>query len=315
MGNHPIVSGRTLRSTIGVVVLLGIIHYLRLPTSTLMGRVLIDLGHVPVFAAIAYLLLGFLDSRDSQSSGSSRFWTFTVAALVIAILAVASELAQSMNPERSASFQDMLRNCAGGALAILVTAALSARAPNDELSRRRRLCLAAAGIIVILVMAPTAYAMAAYANRSLSWPLILGNNYRLDRAFVGAYQTNMQIALVPQEWRMLDNEFAFHVQPIAPGESGVLLQELDRDWGEFSEVCFEITNPDGGPFQARIKFGDHRMLFRSAAFRDVPLSFADKSRSTECVNVDRQARYRSLGMIWLDPNRSRQILLHRIWLQ
>ncbi len=312
---------------IAVILLLGLIHFLTPSTSGLLQRVLIDLGHVPIFAFIAYALLKLMHSSHPEMTRFPGLWDHLYAGLGVLLLAAVSEAAQMTSPGRSASVADMLRDCAGGALALSVSAAFSRSPESRQQSHSRTAYLAIAFVLFAVLLAPTAWVTAALMRKNTSWPTIVGSSYRLESVFAVAYQSNLRVVSVPAEWRVDKRENAFHVQLSTSGDSGVLLQEVDRDWGEYKQACVDITNPDSRPLRALIKFGNHPMFFRSTSFREIPLSIGSRARAIRCESLHRlytklplegdaaPARFRSLALLTNESNEVCAFLLHRIWLQ
>jgi len=295
--------------------MVGLIHFVNLSTSTSLQRALVDLGHVPIFAFIAYVLLKFMHSSRPETTEFPELRDYLYAGLAVLLLAVISEATQINSPGRSASVADIFRDCTGGALTLLISAAYLRSPASKEQFKLRTPYLVVASALLAVLLAPTAWVTAALMNRSANWPTIVGSNYRLERVFAVAYQSNMRIIAVPSEWRVDNREHAFHVQLATSQDSGVLLQELERDWGKFNQACFEITNPDSRPLQTLLKFGNHPMFFRSAHFSEAPLSIDGGTRAIRCVSLEHLARYQSLALITFDTNEVPVFLLHRIWLQ
>lgn len=318
---------RIAGTIITIVLMVGLIHSVNLSASTLLQRALFNLGHVPIFAFIAYVLLKFMHSSHPETAEFPELRDYLYTGLAVLLLAVISEAAQITSPGRSASVADIFRDCTGGALTLLISAAYLRSSASKEQIHSRTLYLVVASVLLAVLLAPTAWVTAALMNRSASWPTIVGSNYRLERVFTVAYQSNMRIVAVPSEWRVDNREHAFHVQLSTSRDSGVLSQELDRDWSKFKQACVEITNPDNHPLRARIKFGNHPMFFRSTSFYETPLSIGSGSRAVRCESLKglvtklplddyaAPAQFRSLAVLTSESNEVRAFLLHRIWLQ
>lgn len=304
-----------------VALLLGLIHFLPLSASTKYQRVLIDLGHVPLFAAIAIAVLYVADIFGGQ--GRMRPGGYGIAAFAILSIAIGSEAVQSLDPDRSVSFWDSLRNCAGAALGSICFAIATSESRWSPRSQRTS---ARFGILlVILVLVPPAWTAAAYLHRFNSWPVVIGDNYRLERVFTAAYESELERVPVPSEWQVRRDESAFVLRLRACLNCGILLQELGREWTGLSRLCFDLTNPGEEPLRLSARLGSAPMFFRSGETYEARLTIPAASRANECFELSRFAgraktaaggEFRSGALLGDAASPvTVDVLVHRIWLE
>ena len=292
-----------------------LIQFLRLPPSNLLLRTLVDLGHVPAFAIIAYLTLEILRLCAVGRPATPHSLHFAIAAAVTILLAVASEAMQLNIPGRSTSVLDVLRNCAGGTFALLFAAHRAGIASANPRTVSPRLIAAIAALIVTFLLLPLAYTSAAYFHRSTNWPGVVGQNYFLERAFVDAYRSTIETVLVPGARRNGDSEKAYRMIFSQRGSSGVVVNELLAQWQQISQVCTEISNLGAGKFRARIRLGDHPNYSQAKHFTDNVIGVEGMSLATSCIDLQPTVHLRSLAVIVAPNNDAQEVLLRRIWFQ
>jgi VanZ family protein len=314
-----------LSAAAGVIVAaLCFIQILSLPTATKIQRLLVDFGHVPIFALIVFTLLNLM---RTGSRGSTRYpapQDYLIAGLAVSVLAVASEALQLLDPGRVASLSDILRNGAGGALGLLLCAAYY-RPTVEAVQRRARVALVlASAVLFACLLFPVAWTSAAYAHKRASWPSVLGAGYRLELPYAVGYGSDLQIARIPHEWRLDDRESALRLRMRDCEQCGILVLELSREWEGLTRLCLEITNPGNEPLLLSVQLGDAPMFFRSSVFNETAMAVAARTRVTRCLPLSSPERpappatgrheYGSLALL-TGADETLEYFIHRIWLQ
>jgi hypothetical protein len=176
--------------------------------------------------------------------------------------------------------------------------------------------------VFVLLLVPLAWTAAAYAHKYSSWPTVLGERYRLERVFLAAYNSRIDIVPVPATWRLDDNDTAFLLSHDDCDQCGILIQELNLDWRGYNSVCVDISNPDKDSLLVSAQFGDALMFFRSSGSYKTTVTFGANARSTQCIAIPDLARspvakvaVQSLALLVSESSGRREFFVHRLWLQ
>jgi hypothetical protein len=315
---------RYIAATGIILVSLGFIQILSLPTVTKVQRVLVDFGHVPVFALVAFALLNLARTGFRSSTRFPAPRDYLIAALAVSVLAVASEALQLLDHSRVASGADLLRNGGGGALGLLLCAAYYRPSADAARRRVRAALVTAACVLLACLLFPVAWTSAAYVHKGANWPTVLGARYRLELPYAVAYGSELKIVRMPKEWRLDGRESALRLRMQGCEECGILVQELNQDWQGLTSICLELTNPEMDTLRLSVQLGDASMFFRSSAFDETAMTVAAGTRVTRCLplsnpekpepSVTGKAEYRSMALL-SGAGEPLEYFIHRIWLE
>jgi hypothetical protein len=216
------------------------------PARTLFWGSVFDLGHVPLFGAVALLLRGALtDAARNGARASVRAFLLTLA------LAAGAEAVQLIQPNRSPSVNDFLRGAAGAGAALLLWAA----ARDAMTARVRRLAAASAAVLLLTSSVQLVVVVAAYAARTRAFPVL----FRLDggwweRSFLKLGEAELTpnppgpIPAGVQAHARLDLHPALY--------SGVMLDEPYPDWTGFERLVFTVASQLESPVTLNVRIHD-----------------------------------------------------------
>lgn len=296
-----------------VTLLLGLIQYLPVTSSARYQRVLIDLGHVPLFAGVAVgvLYLVFATSR----SGRSLTARYVAAIALTLLLALGSEALQSLDPDRSVSLGDLFRNTIGTVLGVIFFRLHGGTLADSPPSSVRRGLVALGLISIAAALLPPAWTAAAYIHRNASWPGVIGQRYGLERQFAAAYESELEIV----------SGRALLLRLVECRGCGILLQELAEDWAGLSQLCFELESPGTDPLELSVRLGEAPRFFRSSDVVTAPVTVPPNAPTTRCVALAefrpaspssrRPDAFASAAVLADAFYRDREVLIYRIWFE
>jgi hypothetical protein len=112
---------------------------------------------------------------------------------------------------------------------------------------------------VVLVMAPMAVCLAAYANRDLRYPVLWQFSSPLDMYFARDAGEGLARITAPARWQRGDSEeWALYVPLSSTGASGVSLTETYPDWTGRDRLLIDVTNPMPSPVQLTLRIEDRQ---------------------------------------------------------
>lgn len=214
-----------------------------LPDSTALWRLLNDTAHAPVFALLAIVLLWLQPGRARRHEARA----YLAAGIAAVVIGAGVELVQ-IPLARDAEWGDVARD-ALGTLAGLGSAALAGWCRGAR--NRWRIHLAAAGIVAVLVVvAPVAWALAAYAERASKFPTLASFGSGLDLFFVSGVASARCKRI---DWR---GGPALAVD-LGPGRyPGVSFDEPQPDWRAYDTLVVDLGNGGADPLGVTVRVHD-----------------------------------------------------------
>lgn len=197
------------------------------PTSLLMDSV-INLGHIPLFAIVAAMVLW---SLDRNYHFHTRGKTYVLAFILSAGFALASEIIQQFTPERTFQFGDILNDLIGSGSLLLVSYQYTRR-----LARRTRASMIAVVIISLLAASMPVLAAAAEEMRTMrEFPLIASFETRLElKRWVPKEGVLKRVEMhVTHGAHSLNVVFSPGLYP------GITMSNPPRNWQGYSTLTFD----------------------------------------------------------------------------
>ncbi len=223
----------------GVVLLLWLLAAGRPPRPTLMWTAAYDLGHIPLFGAIAVLLL--IASRGLFANRGWKPATHYVLAIgLTAVISLVSEWLQRYVATRDAQLSDALNNLLG-ALCFLVLAAAWLR-DLDFLSvpSRRRWLIVASVLVLAAAMSPLYVLSWHYGMRAAAFPVIADFDSRWQQPFLNSPRADLRTTAAPAGWmeKIGEDVTVMRFRP-APWP-GVIINEPYPDWTDYQALRFDV---------------------------------------------------------------------------
>jgi VanZ family protein len=224
--------------------LLAAVVFLETPGGQEFFHVLQKTGHSITFGIAALLVLSFLRSRKRALLADCA-----IALAVTVALGALTEVAQIYS-HRDPSVVDVLRDSLGAVAALAGALWITSRSVTAAV-----VCLAS----VVLVMAPMAVCLAAYANRDLRYPVLWQFSSPLDMYFARDAGEGLARITAPARWQRGDSEeWALYVPLSSTGASGVSLTETYPDWTGRDRLLIDVTNPMPSPVQLTLRIEDRQ---------------------------------------------------------
>ena len=230
-----------------------------LPGRPLILHVLQKLAHPSVFGLIAISVLVLLRQR---AGGAGPVWREYLAALVAAILVGGlTEIAQ-LFAHRDPSLRDVGLDARGAAAALCLAAAFDARCrPSARGTWWKALYLAAGLALAALILMPLGWTIAAYANRSQRFPVLLEPASRLDLLFVSLGGSPSERIPLPAAYARSAGETALRVPLFVRPVAGVWLDEPSPDWSGRQALLVDVTNPGRSTLELHVRVHDRSHNF------------------------------------------------------
>ena len=228
--------------------------------STLLGRTVQDFGHLPLFGAVATLLLLVLSKLSAP--GSSVVRQYLTAFAIAATLGVVTELAQMVGP-RDADLQDLLRNFSGAFSALLLVASVDRRLRDSWIRRPlwRWGARLFALVVVAVMLLPLARVVDGYLARRDRMPLLYSFSQPKEMPFVRSRFGWVKFVESPECWGRVAPEHAAEIRFGTKIGAAIVFNEPYPDWSEFTMLALELCVPGGQPLTLGLRIDDqHRSV-------------------------------------------------------
>lgn len=213
-----------------IALLLALIVYPPVLSSTVWMGALHDAGHLLVFALIATLLCAILRPRRTG---------FLAIAAILVLLAAGSELAQGRFGVGDATLGDFARDVLGGAAGVLAWLAVTLRRPGLGI---------VAALALLAGLVPLARVGWAYAQRA-NVPQAIWDPHRATwDVFIESPRTGTFTRLPDKQGaRFIANSNGF---------AGIVIREPTADWRGFDALIVSIANPGTRPLALNVRVDD-----------------------------------------------------------
>jgi hypothetical protein len=231
-----------------IAALASLVVFAELPSRPHILNVLQKLGHPGVFALIA--IAGLALARRRQRPHLA--WAdYALAVVGSALLGAATEIAQAFT-HRDPALLDVGRDLGGA------TCALAAAAACDSLLYRSRpvliraLGVGVATALALVIVAPLATALVAYAHRARNFPVLFTPARPIDLYFVESGRQTLALSASASDAASRTLRVGLHDQPYA----GIALNEPSPDWRGFRALRVDVSNPGAEPLNFNVRVDD-----------------------------------------------------------
>jgi VanZ family protein len=233
-----------------------------LPARPLIFQPLQKLAHAAVFGVAALVLLIMRRQRAPAEPGVGRGYLYALA--LATALGALSEIGQ-IYTHRDPSLFDVWRDARGAACALAFAAAFDARCRSSRsVLRQRAACLAAGIALALWILAPSAWAGAAYLNRAWRYPVLYTPDTPLDEYFVRTGDRAPAATPLPAPWARPGGEPTLHVPLLSRPYAGVALEEPSPDWRGYRALAVDVVNPGPVPLELHVRVHDRGHDWRYA---------------------------------------------------
>ena len=247
-----------LAAAVGALLLLPVPKALETPvTSRLM-----DLGHVPLFAAITLVAHKMLPDRLRIGSRLLAGWAVSVC------VAMSAEILQSFIPSREASLEDLTLGVAGASLAC---AGLLCRGKATVWRVCYALTLAVVGVAMALSVLK-AWRIAAGFARQMPVLATFEQPWDVER-WHAKPGTRMQRRTIPgaQGWWL-------EVQASAAEYPGVSVEDFEPNWNGYAALALDVLLPMPEPLDLTVRIDDDKSSRNKEPFVTIVHIESDRRR-------------------------------------
>lgn len=318
---------RTTVLLLGVLAVLLVVLFGRLPGDAQWVTDLSNAAHGPAFMLVAFALLSL--ASDSKRLGKSLFAKYFVAITLAVLLGIIVEILQHLTG-RDAELRDLWQDTLG---AVAAAGAFSLIDPHVNRSPRRqalrRAGFLSAMVACTLMLAPLARTAAAYVHRDRSFPTLFDFGSPLGTYFLDVHQP----ILIEREALPADlpgvrrGTVGLHVRLADPDEWWrIYLREAYSDWRDYERLVIDLANPTGTPFLLRLRVRDRYQMGVLHAGYSTEIEIEAYSRQSFGVALELMAT--SEGMRRVDTsmvnsidlsrnsaNKGTEFYVMRVWLE
>jgi VanZ family protein len=283
--------------------------FLQLPIPpTYFGRTIENAGHTPLFFLVTLAVIYAL--RDHPRCAGARL--YLVAFLAGSGLGLLSEVIQRPL-RRDASWEDVFADVIGTLCALAVYALFERRSGLRRWHRVSSLLVAA--VCLAIYIAPILNMTRAYLHRNGQFPVIASFDSRIEMAWIMSFGVHREII-----------DGVLHVDFFGVDLPGISFYEPFPDWLVYQTLQIDLENPGAEILDLGVRVHDnhHNWQFNDRFNRKFKIGAGERRVLRFGLDEIRNGpRTRPLDMeeisdISLFRNEktgSRQLLIHRIWLE
>jgi hypothetical protein len=234
--------------------LLAVVLFLQPPDRNLAWITFLNVGHAPLFGAIALAVLQFL--LATPLAERNRAFLYVTALALTILLGILSELLQ-MGADRSSDPRDVMRDALGAGSFLLIAAT---RDPNERLNTRsgramRASCLALALALLVLAFSPAAWVAQAYAQRAAAFPALCDFSGTWETHFVEAKNARLKYTSLPGA--LGETALAAYIRFEPVGFAGFKVLEPYPDWTGYQSLRVVARSDSEHSVDLVLRIHDH----------------------------------------------------------
>jgi hypothetical protein len=244
---------------LGIVLLMLFLVLGRPPSDAYGWRTLFELGHVPLFGVAALLMLRVF--RVLHGPAAPDRTVFLLASLATAVLSLAAEAAQVMQPGRDANLGDALNNLTGALSFIAIAAALR---PGlwQKLGRdgpvAARLVLVGAVLVLGLTSLPLLNVAWSYGHRAAAFPVLADLTRRWQKPFLSVGRSELAVVRAPAGWSEKTGSNVARLTFLDAPWPGFTVREPYPDWSGYETLRFQVWSDMDSPVEIVLRVDDTR---------------------------------------------------------
>jgi len=315
---------------VGILALLSLLLFIRIPSGDAWVRVLLDASHGPIFAVVAMLVASLLAGRRGSARANAwPDWPLYVIALAISIaLGALIEFLQGFEG-RPPSFFDVMTDTAGAMVGLAVWMLATRPATGEPRAAVGQspwpvVALGLAGLVFVL-WRPLHVAIA-YAHRAATFPAIADFSGARGLDFVTTDGLGAAFADVPAPWARKPGERALEIRYDPQHPPAVQVVEPQGDWRAFSIIAVDLTNAGQSELSLVLRILDATHDWSHEDRFNLPLVIPPRTRTAvrvalpavEAAPASRpmdMARIANVMLFGQPPATSGVLYVSRIWLE
>lgn len=221
-----------------------VLNIVSIPTDTLLGEEIENLGHMPLFGVLSIAILTL--SRAWLGRWIKRpLIHYALAFVVTSGIGALTEFIQYFEA-RDADFSDLVRDIIGAVtfLGIYLTFDKNTRQLWKSAQNRLKILIRVVSILVLAGMAmPLTLWIGAYIYRDNSFPVLFSADSYWSRRFLEIQDANLSIIPAPAEWTGLGRKSVAKLVLEPAKYPGITLREPFPDWQGYHTMIISLYSP------------------------------------------------------------------------
>lgn len=227
------------------------------PPETRLWNELYNAGHVPLFGAVALVLLVVSKMWLREKVRPSTHYVLAFAGA--ALLGIAHETVQLFG-QRDADLLDIARDLVGGAGVLLIVLSFDKTVHGGAWSKTRRWLTRSFGAIVLLVgFAPAALQAPPYIERNSIFPQIVSFDDEWERQFVLTNEgARFRFTSPPPEWTGSNLGTVAQVEFASGQYPSFEIIDVVPDWRNYEAFVLTVFSPNDDVIDLELRIHDQR---------------------------------------------------------
>ncbi len=234
------------------ILLLGFLSllFIPVPSETFLWRAVYNFGHVPLFGVVAILLL-WVSRELFKSSAWPGLRQYGIALLGALVLALVTEVLQSLDVARESSVSDIVHDLIGATCGLVLFFIFDKQLSGSwvqwrQFPRNVLLCVCVV-LVLCFTLGPVVEWAYAYWDRAKRFPALIDFSSDWEMKFVKENDSELSVVIPPEGWKHSSVDYVGRVTFHPKKYPGIHLQETYPDWRGYTylvmDVYSELSNP------------------------------------------------------------------------
>ena len=247
----------TVISISGIIGIMAILKFLRLPTDTYLWREIHNTGHTPLFGLLALFYLVLL-SIYARFENPARYKYYIAAFICTVVTGALVEFIQYFGPG-DADIVDLVRDTLGAVIFLGLYSVFDRRLYVAIKNSRRAKALVVVGSLLVLVISliPLGLWVGAYFYRDNAFPEIANFESFWGNRFVMTREAGLSLVKPPSAWKTNKTERCAKLT-LLPGSGypTLSIEEPFPDWRGYEYLDFEMYSESDTTVKMAVRIED-----------------------------------------------------------
>ncbi len=233
--------------------------FIPLPSETFLWRAIYNFGHVPLFGVVAILLL-WVSRALFKSSVGPGIRHYGIALFGVLVLALVTELLQSLDVARQSSASDIVHDLIGATCGLVLFLTWDTQLSGSWVQWRqfpRRVLLHGCVVLVLcFTLGPVAEWALTYWDRANRFPTLMDFSSDWEMKFVKETDSELNVVMPPEGWQKSKDDLVGRVTFQTKKYPGIHLQEPYPDWRGYTHLTFDVYSELSHPQSIALRIDD-----------------------------------------------------------